>query len=206
MLSILGCLVISLSVEIQVSSAAFVPADREELATAVRSWNCNASSASHTFGDISQWDVSKVTDMWGLFEDSNFNGDISHWDVSKVTDMGYMFHDSSFSGDLSRWDVSKVRHMERMFWHASCSVCDHVPPRLEFPCWSFCGPSHLPCMNAGSKNECNDLVQCAWCESKDQLHKLCFTKGLKPPESGWACEGNDASTGFLARTLPLVLN
>jgi surface protein len=42
-------------------------------------------------GDISKWDVSKVTDMSSMFEFSNFNGDISAWDVSKVTDMKFIF-------------------------------------------------------------------------------------------------------------------
>ena len=40
---------------------------------------------------------------------------ISQWDVSKVTDMSWMFHASSFNGDLSSWDVSKVTHMSSMF-------------------------------------------------------------------------------------------
>ncbi len=43
-------------------------------------------------GDISDWDVSDVTDMSGMFSDADsFNGDISDWDVSNVTDMSHMF-------------------------------------------------------------------------------------------------------------------
>ena len=47
-------------------------------------------------GDISQWDVSKVTDMSGMFlYASNFDGDISKWDVSSVTTMSHMFNSAT---------------------------------------------------------------------------------------------------------------
>ena len=36
---------------------------------------------------------------------SIFNVDISKWDVSKVTDMRYMFNNSDFDGDLSKREV-----------------------------------------------------------------------------------------------------
>ena len=60
-------------------------------------------------------DVSNVTNMSRLFEDSKFTGDISHWNVSNVTDMSYMFAGSSFNGDISYWNVSKVTDMSYMF-------------------------------------------------------------------------------------------
>ena len=70
-------------------------------------------------GDISQWDVSNVTDMSGMFYDSTFNGDISKWDVSNVTRMNSVFYDSRFNGDISKWDVSNVTAMYHMF---GCSM------------------------------------------------------------------------------------
>jgi len=66
-------------------------------------------------GDISKWDVSNVKDMSYMFEYSEFNGDISNWDVSHVTNMSNMFEGSIFSGDISKWDVSKVNNMFCMF-------------------------------------------------------------------------------------------
>merc|ERR1712032_1717413 len=48
------------------------------------------------------------------------NGDVSKWDVSKVTNMISMFRSaSSFNGDISKWDVSTVRNMDKMFYKAS---------------------------------------------------------------------------------------
>merc|ERR1712032_883597 len=46
---------------------------------------------------------------------SAFNGDISKWDVSKVTHMVEMFTNAkSFNSDVSKWDVSKVTDMTRI--------------------------------------------------------------------------------------------
>jgi surface protein len=69
-------------------------------------------------GDISQWDVSSVTNMYGMFSVSKFNGDISQWDVSRVTNMQDMFNSSKFNGDISKWNVSSVTDMSFMFAHS----------------------------------------------------------------------------------------
>ena len=38
-----------------------------------------------------------------MFAYSKFNGDISDWNVSKVTDTESMFLSSKFIGDISKW-------------------------------------------------------------------------------------------------------
>jgi surface protein len=73
--------------------------------------------------DLSQWDVSTITDMRGTFMGLStvgggmqFNGDISTWDVSNVTSMVDMFHAAAyFNSDISGWDVGSVTDMSRMF-------------------------------------------------------------------------------------------
>ena len=69
--------------------------------------------------DISQWDVSNVVNMEGMFANSLFNGDISNWDVSNVRDMKFMFLNSMFEGDISGWDISPLSDKQYMFSESS---------------------------------------------------------------------------------------
>ena len=75
--------------------------------------------------DMSRVCVSLVTNMNGMFVDSNlvdttFNQDISHWDVSNVTDMTGMFAAQvRFNQNIGNWDVSNVTSMEYMFYLAT---------------------------------------------------------------------------------------
>jgi surface protein len=68
---------------------------------------------------IGEWDVSRVTDMSNLFNDSKyyaFNEDINEWDVSNVTNMKSMFAGCIFfNKPLYKWKVSKVTDMSDMF-------------------------------------------------------------------------------------------
>merc|ERR1712224_907861 len=157
-------------------------------------------------GDLSKWDVSKVTDMTGMFYYvQNFNGDLSKWDVSKVTDMRNMFYLArNFNGDLSKWNVSKLQKYSNMFYGDSCSLCDHVPHGLQGACLSSCEGGSAACTYSFSKNQCSALTQCTWCDSKDHLHSLCFSKA-KTPQSGWICAGDGVVADGLAHTTRLVL-
>ena len=99
----------------------FKPKTKGELKKAVNDWIRDKNKAIIKYDDISSWDVSKVTDMGGMFHDTGtFNGDLSKWDVSAVTNMNNMFRDAAvFNQDLSKWDVSAVTNMNCMFLRAT---------------------------------------------------------------------------------------
>ena len=67
--------------------------------------------------DISQWNVSNVKNMMGMFyRCEKFNCDLSLWDVSNVTDMKLMFAwCEKFKHELNRWNVSNVENMSLAF-------------------------------------------------------------------------------------------
>ena len=77
------------------------------------------NSSDMDLSGISNWDISNVTSLFGMFSWSSFNGDISEWDTSKVTHMTYMFQSTPFNGDISEWNTSKVEDMYSMFDRAS---------------------------------------------------------------------------------------
>jgi surface protein len=44
--------------------------------------------------------------MYSLFRGTNFNGNISNWDVNKVTNMSHMFDGTkAFNQDISNWNI-----------------------------------------------------------------------------------------------------
>jgi surface protein len=85
-----------------------------------------------TYGEIENWDVSRVTDMSRLFVTQGWMGDeaiegaatcnpqIGDWDTAAVTNMAGMFTQApAFSQDIGKWKTAKVTDMSWMFAHAS---------------------------------------------------------------------------------------
>ena len=72
------------------------------------------------YGEISNWDVSKVTDMSRMFAGAeSFNQPLNNWDVSNVEYMYGMFSGAtSFNQPLDNWNVSNVTDMSDMFGDA----------------------------------------------------------------------------------------
>jgi hypothetical protein len=78
--------------------------DNFTLRTAVELWCVWEERARAIYGDISNWDVSRVTDMRSLFVAKQyFNNNINHWDVSNVEDMSLMF-----SSLISHWRLGML--------------------------------------------------------------------------------------------------
>lgn len=89
-------------------------------------FNKTASSlVKQTYGNMEDWCVSAVTDMYGIFAGlpPTFNENLGNWDVSNVVNMSYMFDGAfAYTGQgLNNWDVSKVIDMHAMFADACCA-------------------------------------------------------------------------------------
>ena len=73
--------------------------------------------------NVSNWDLTQVTNISGLFRpgyDVGFNSKISGldtWDVSNITDMTSLFEDNNLPdlSEISVWDISNVEHFDHMF-------------------------------------------------------------------------------------------
>ena len=77
--------------------------------------------------DLSKWNVSNVTNMETMFIGCRkFKGvGLSSWDVSNVEDMSGMFKNCiNLSEDLSNWNVSNVKYMSSMFYYCLLFDCN----------------------------------------------------------------------------------
>ncbi|WGK70219.1 BspA family leucine-rich repeat surface protein [Candidatus Haliotispira prima] len=106
-----------------------------------------------SFGDISGWDVSSVTNMHGMFSGtSNFNQPIEAWNVSGVTDMSFMFSGASkFNQTIEAWNVSGVNDMKYMFRDAS-----EFNQPIE--AWNVFGVNNMRYMFSGA-SKFNQLIE-----------------------------------------------
>ena len=98
----------------------------DNIQAAVRAWCFNSTAAAETYGNISDWDTSGVTDGFAsLFYShcstvSTFSEDLSRWNTSSATTMFAIFRGATdFSSDLSLWDVGRVENMQWAFLSAT---------------------------------------------------------------------------------------
>ena len=90
----------------------FAAAD-DTIHEAVSAWLDDEASARQTYGDISMWDTSEVTDMSDLF--------CAHDDCGSNKKSAA----ASFNGNLSAWDVGKVSTMYRSKYSSFSSLSNH---------------------------------------------------------------------------------
>ena len=77
--------------------------------------------------DVSEWDVSNVKNMKGMFKDcENFDCDVSNWNVSNVKYMQFMFDNcTDFEGKgLEKWSLDNAEYMSNMFEYCENFDCD----------------------------------------------------------------------------------
>ena len=113
--------------------------------------------------DLTMLDVSLVEDMSDIFSHYEYNVlesiDVSNWDVSNVKDMYGMFNlcSSLKSIDVSNWDVSNVRSMEGMFY--KCNSLEYI----DVSNWDVSNVENMFSMFCGCKfkykKECNRLIR-----------------------------------------------
>lgn len=82
------------------------------------SWAFNSASSFNQ--ELDTWDVTNITNMYGMFIDAViFNGNITNWNVENVTEMTLMFAGAeAFNQNIGDWDVSNVTDMYSMFSRA----------------------------------------------------------------------------------------
>ena len=89
--------------------------------SAINLWFDKKMEAIATYGHISDWNVSGVTDMSDAFmHRASFNEDLGAWDVSQVLNMSQMFRGAfKFNQSIAHWEISKVSKMTNMFGDGS---------------------------------------------------------------------------------------
>ncbi|WP_318309002.1 BspA family leucine-rich repeat surface protein [Flagellimonas crocea] len=130
--------------------------------------------------DLSGWDVSNVIDMSGIFAlASSFNADLSNWSVSNVTNMSGMFsHAYSFTSDLSNWNVSKVTNMGSMFASATTFNADLSD-------WDVSNVTNMSSMFSHASTFDADISTWNVSNVTDMSHMFSFHTTFNGDLSGW---------------------
>lgn len=81
--------------------------DNSNIKRLVDSYIANDKDILKACGRIGTWNVSGVTDMKGLFQNTSFNENINNWQVGQVTNFGSMFAGAEqFNQPLNKWSIN----------------------------------------------------------------------------------------------------
>ena len=139
----------------------------DNIKDAVNLWCDNEDYAIEIYGNISEWDVSNVTNMSEMFKNAVvFNQPLNNWDVSNVTNMERMFKNAVvFNQDLSSWNIDyKILGI-----YKPCKKKINVTQLDEFELDKEC---HI-CQNTETNN---NIVKVNCCNNN--YHKDCLIKWL----------------------------
>ncbi|CAK9016687.1 unnamed protein product [Durusdinium trenchii] len=147
------------------------------------------------WGDISEWNVSAVTNFSGLFEGlADFDERIGAWETSAVTDLSYTFSGATSFNQPLTWDTSAVRSMREMFSRASRfnqSLASWDTSKVEDMHGMFAGASSF-----------NQVVG-SWDTSKVRDMKEMFldASAFDQALGGWKTSAVTGMSGMFARAL-----
>ncbi len=83
------------------------------------------SGADFTNSNMGNWDMSAITDVTSMFQQTSMNVDISGWNTGNITTMlGLFYNNSTFNQDISNWDTSNVTSLYLTFSGASSLNAD----------------------------------------------------------------------------------
>ena len=156
------------------------------------SWNVSrVTDMSRTFsdatafnGNVSSWNVSRVTDMsWMFYESDTFDRDISSWNVSRVTDMRYMLSRAfGFNQDISSWNVSGVTDMRRMF-------ANSIEFNKDISTWDVSGVTDMSYMFYGAYSFNKDISTWDVSSVTDMSHMFQFAYKFNRDITSWNVSG-----------------
>ena len=95
--------------------------NNEQLREAVALFLENRTAAESSYGEITRWPVSRVTNMSALFRGAaDFNEDLAGWMVQRVTDMSYMFAETNAFNHygIQHWTTTSLHTASHMFENA----------------------------------------------------------------------------------------
>ncbi len=130
--------------------------------------------------NISNWDVSNVTDMFKMFSGAtSFNKNISNWNVSNVTNMSFMFYGNTyFNSEIGNWNVGKVTHMSSMFAYAK-----NFNGNLSN--WNVSNVTDMNNMFAYATNFNNNISNWAVANVTDMSYMFSFASAFNYDVSNW---------------------
>ena len=112
------------------------------------------TSLENLSDDISNFDLSKVTNIEGIFYGCNNLAkipDISKWNTENINNMSYLFYNCSklvYLPDISNWNINQVKDLKYFFYN--CCTLISLP---DISKWNISKVEHLNCMF----NKCKKL-------------------------------------------------
>ena len=122
--------------------------NNQEIKTAITEYFNNKKDNIKIYGPIENWNTIEITNMTTLLKNKDLTDiDLSEWDVSNVTNMHDMFMESTNTNtiNISKWNVSNVTDMSRMF-----SYCDLTD--IDLYEWDVSNVTNMHDMFMESKN------------------------------------------------------